>query len=312
MDTERMTLVSASDGLTLHLLAAVPERPKGVFVIVHGMAEHKERYVPLMEYLADLGFASVIQDLRGHGESVRSADDLGYFGTGGMEALLEDLRQVVAYARGRWPGLPLAMLGHSMGSLIARSYLKRYPDLCALILTGSPSFQAAMAPAGLLISCVGRAKGARHRSALIDRAFFGSFNRGIKKPTSRYAWLNSDAAAVEVYDRDPLCGFTFTVDGFATLRRLMMDAYNPNGWAKPPRSVPILFLSGGDDPGMISRVKLTEAASLMRNAGYAHVRVKGCDGLRHEVLNEPRRDQAYAEIASFLTESVDAAERAKG
>ena len=312
MTTERTSLISGRDGLVLHLLTTVPENPKGILVIVHGMAEHKERYAPLMEYLAGLGFASIAQDLRGHGESIQGPDDLGYFGADGMESLVEDVRQVSGYARERWPGRPLVMLGHSMGSLVARAYLKRYPDLSALILSGSPSFQAAIAPAGLLISGIGRVKGVRYRSRLVDRLFFGNFNRGVKNPASSFSWLNTDTASVDAYDRDPLCGFLFTIDGFAALRRLLMDAYSPKGWAKPSMDIPILFLSGGDDPCMVSREKLSEAANLMRNIGNAHVKVKVYDGMRHEILNEPRRELVYAAIASFLAESTAGGGSGKG
>ena len=304
MTTERVTLISERDGLALSLLMMMPDAPLGIVQFSHGMAEHKERYAPLMEYLATLGYASVIHDLRGHGESVVSQDDLGYFGTGGADALVGDLRQVTGYARGRFPDLPLILLGHSMGSLIARAYLKEYTDLNGLILSGTPSYQAAVVPSGILIAWIGKLRGERHRSALLEKLFFGSFNRGIKDPASPFAWLNTDAAAVEAYDRDKLCGFRFTVNGFDTLRRLLIRVYDPRGWAKPKKTVPVLFLSGASDPCMISREKLSEAVNLIRNVGYPHVKVKVYDGMRHEILSEPEKFQVYADISAFLTECL--------
>ncbi len=304
MTTERATLASDRDGLKLSLLVTVPEVPLGIVQISHGMAEHKERYAPLMEYLSERGFACVAHDLRGHGESVVRQDDLGYFGADGAEALVEDLRQVNRYARGRWPDLPLILLGHSMGSLIARAYLKKYTDLSGLILSGTPSYQPAVAPAGILISSIARIKGERYRSALLGRLFVGAFNRGIKNPASPFAWLNTDTAAVEEYDRDPLCGFLFTVNGFDALRSLLIRVHSPKGWAAPQRPVPVLFLSGASDPCMISREKLSEAVNLLRNVGYAHVKVKVYEGMRHEILNEPDRARVYADISSFLEECL--------
>ena len=249
-----------------------------------------------------MGYACVVHDLRGHGESVAGQDDLGYFGEKGLDALVEDLRQVSSYARDRWSGLPVYLLGHSMGSLIARAYLKRCPDLDGLILSGTPSYQAAVVPAGLLISAIGKFRGERYRSALVNKLFFGNFNSRIKNPASPFAWLNTDAAAVDAYDKDPLCGFPFTLNGFAALRNLLIDVYSPRGWAQPRKNMPVLFVSGGDDPCMISREKLNEAVNLMRNVGYVHVKVKVYDGMRHEILNEPRRDAVYADIEAFLEE----------
>jgi alpha-beta hydrolase superfamily lysophospholipase len=312
MTTERVTIASERDGLALSLLITMPEAPLGIVQISHGMAEHKERYVPLMDFLAARGYACIVHDLRGHGESVKSRDDLGYFGANGAQALVEDLRQVSEYARGRWPNLKLFLLGHSMGSLIARAYLKKYPDLDALILSGTPSYQPAVAPAGLLISSLGRLKGERYRSNFVDRLFFGNFNHRIKNPASPFAWLNTDAASVEAYDRDPLCGFLFTLNGFAALRSLLIEAHSPRGWAKPKKNIPVMFVSGGEDPCMISREKLSEAVNLIRNVGYPHIKVKVYDGMRHEILNEPDRDRVYADIQAFLDECLKGNGNGKG
>jgi alpha-beta hydrolase superfamily lysophospholipase len=199
-----------------------------------------------------------------------------------------------------------------MGSLIARAYLKEYTDLNGLILSGTPSYQAAVVPAGILISLIGKLKGERHRSALLGKMFFGSFNRGIKNPASPYSWLNTDAAAVEAYDRDALCGFLFTVNGFEELRCLLIRVHDPRGWAQPKKAFPVMYLSGASDPCMISREKLSEAVNLTRNIGYPHVKVKLYDGMRHEILNEPERAQVYADIAAFLEECLKNGGNGKG
>jgi alpha-beta hydrolase superfamily lysophospholipase len=185
---------------------------------------------------------------------------------------------------------------------LARAYLKRYHDLDGLILSGTPSYQAAVVPAGLLISGIEKFRGERYRSNLVNKLFFGAFNHKIKNPASTFAWLNTDAAAVAVYDKDPLCGFLFTLNGFASLRSLLIDVNSPRGWVQPRKNMPVLFVSGGDDPCMISREKLSEAVNLLRNVGYAHIKVKVYDGMRHEILNEPQRDKVYADIAAFLEE----------
>ena len=136
------TIVSRADGLAVSILTCRPatEGPKAVVQLVHGMCEHKERYVPFMEFLADNGIASIIHDHRGHGESVKSARDLGYFYEGGYLAMIDDIKTVTDKAKNEFPGLPVVLFGHSMGSMAVRSYSKRYDgSICGLIVCGCPS-----------------------------------------------------------------------------------------------------------------------------------------------------------------------------
>ena len=299
---EREALRTERDGSSLSLILAAPEAPRGIVQISHGMAEHKERYLPLMDYLAGKGYACVVHDMRGHGESVQNPEDLGYFGENGVLALVDELAQVAARARGRWPDIPLYLMGHSMGSLIARAYIKRHPEPDGLILSGTPSYQAAVVPAGLLMDGIIRLRGERHRSEFVNKLFFGRFNRGIKNPASAFAWLNTDVSAVDAYDQDPLCGFIFTLNGFKALRGLLIDVYSGKGWAKPEKNIPVLFISGSEDPCMGSREKLGAAANLMRNVGYPHIKTVVFDGMRHEIMNEPGRSTVYETVLAFLAE----------
>mgnify|MGYP000113940991 FL=1 len=135
-------LTSKQDGLKLHVLLMEPEQsPKGIVQICHGMAEHKERYEPLMQMLCNNGYISVIHDHRGHGKSVKNASDLGYFYDDSGKAIIEDAHQVTTWMKERYgEELPYHLFGHSMGSLVVRCYLKKYDDeLDSLIVCGSPS-----------------------------------------------------------------------------------------------------------------------------------------------------------------------------
>ena len=129
LEINTFTLQSAYDGLPMTVAFLVPggqnsepaAAPRAIVQLVHGMCEHKERYYPLMQYLVSKGFICVIHDHRGHGGSVRSADDLGYFYEGGYRAAVEDTHQVTQWAKENFPGLPLFLFGHSMGSMVVRS-----------------------------------------------------------------------------------------------------------------------------------------------------------------------------------------------
>ena len=149
--TEMFTIPSAVDGLPLSVFVVSPEdgQPKGLVQFAHGMAEHKERYLPFMQFLADHGYACLINDHRGHGASVKSPDDLGYFYAGGAAALVADLHQLTLWFRQRYPGPKLILFGHSMGSLAVRVYRQKYDgDIDGLVVCGSPGANPA-AGAGL-------------------------------------------------------------------------------------------------------------------------------------------------------------------
>lgn len=300
---KKVTLESPSDGLEISVLTCGPqEGARGVVQLVHGMCEHKERYIPFMKFLAGEGYASIIHDHRGHGESIRSSEDLGYFYEGGYIALIDDIKAVNSIAGKENPGLPVVLMGHSMGSMAVRSYLKRYEDtIQALIVCGSPSFNRAASLAKWIAKAYSVVAGDRHRPDLIQRLAFGSFNRRFGKVESLNAWVCSDPEIVREYDRDPLCNFQFTNDGFINLFSLMEDAYAPDGWAVHNPEMPILFISGAEDPCMISEHKFRQAVQAIGKAGYTNVRSKLYPDMRHEILNETGKEQVWKDIREFIS-----------
>ena len=300
---KKVTLVSPSDGLEISVLTCTPQKgARGIVQLVHGMCEHKERYIPFMEFLAEEGYASIIHDHRGHGESVRSSEDLGYFYEGGYMALINDIKAVNSLAREENPGLSVVLMGHSMGSMAVRSYLKRYEDTVqALIVCGSPSFNKAAGLAKWITKLYSVIAGERHRPDLIQRLAFGSFNRRFGKVDSHNAWVCSDPEIVREYDRDPLCNFQFTNDGFINLFSLMEDAYATDGWEVHNPEMPILFISGAEDPCLVSGHKFRQAVHAIRKAGYTNVRAKLYQGMRHEILNETGKRQVWEDVAKFIS-----------
>lgn len=299
---EKRKIKSRADGLKLGLLLCRPEgEPRGVVQLVHGMCEHKERYAALMEYLADRGFVCAIHDHRGHGESVRSPEDLGYLYRDGALAMVEDVHQVTELLKKRWPGLPLYLFGHSMGSLAVRAYLKKYDrELAGLMVCGCPSENPGAGAGKFLVQCLRVFHGDHYRSKFLQRLAFGKNNAGILNPQSPSAWVCANEDTVRDYDRDPLCGYVFTLNGFYELFKLMQTVYSRRDWNVTRPNLPIWFLSGEDDPCMISKEKFQEAVELLHTVGYRDVTYKLYPGLRHEILNERSRDQVYADILSHL------------
>ena len=292
----------ASDNVQLSTLVIAPSTPKAIVQLVHGMAEHKERYIPFMTWLAGKGYACVINDLRGHGTSVTSRDDLGYFGKGGMRGLVDDVHGITLWARAQYPGLPLYLFGHSMGSMVVRSYLKRYDrDIDGLIVCGSPSKNPAAGIGSFIAACIGLFNGQRYRSAFLARLCTGDNDKKFAADGITNAWLSADIANVQAYNNDPLCGFTFTVNGYRNgLFRLMGDIYSEKGWSVGKREVPIHFIAGSDDPCIISIKKFSEAVSFLRARGYRQVSGKLYPKMRHEILNETGKEEVWTDVAAIL------------
>lgn len=292
---------SVQDQLVIHGIAALPQGEyKGVIQLVHGMAEHKERYLDFMRFLADAGYACVLHDHRGHGESVKNKEDLGYFYGRHATYLVEDIHQLSMYLKSKYPKLPFFLFGHSMGSLLVRAYCKRYDgDIDALVVCGSPSKNPAAKLGRTLVKCMEKIKGERHRSALIQKMAFGSYNKAFQETISDNVWLCSDMDVVKAYDNDPLCGFTFTLNGFENLFDLMIDVYDPNGWRMKNKALPIRFIAGSTDPCIVNEKKFKEAAGFLKERGYQNVSARLFEGKRHEILNEDGKQEVYEDVLTF-------------
>lgn len=295
------SILSKYDDLTLAGAACVPEGEiKGIFQIVHGMAEHKERYFPLMEFLAGNGYAAVIADIRGHGESVKDPKDLGYMYKGGWKAMVEDVKAVRDWAAEQYPGVPVVLFGHSMGSMVVRSFTKRYDALIdKLIVCGSPSDNPAKGAGAALAAVSAALCGGHHRSALLNGMSLGAYNKPFAAEGD-FAWLSRNRANAEAYIADPLCGYCFTANGFKGLMGVMKDCYGPKGWAVAKPELPVMFISGGDDPCRADDKSFEKAVQFFRDRGYTNVSSRLYQGLRHEILLETEAPMIFDDILKFI------------
>ena len=295
--TEFFTLKSNADGLGLSMMLVRPEGEiRGLVQLAHGMCEHKGRYEPFMRYLADRGCLCVMNDHRGHGGSVRDAGDLGYFYENGAAALVEDLHQITLWMTEKWPGLPLILFGHSMGSMAVRAYCEKYDgELDGLIVCGSPGWNAAAGAGLMLLNIMAKFRGERCRSKLIKSLTTGAFSKPFKKEGNSSAWLSADKENVRAFKADPLCGFDFTLNGNRALLTLMQRAYHLKALRGNP-GMPVRFYSGEKDPCAPNPEGFEAAMEAMRKAGYTDVQGAMFPGLRHEILNEKNREEIYETI----------------
>ena len=306
MEKKTERIMSWFDGLGLSLLWTRPEGEiKGVLQISHGMCEHKERYLPFMEYMAEQGYAAVIHDHRGHGKSVKKKEDLGYFYGGRDKGLVEDLHQVTCWIKERFPGSPVYMLGHSMGTLAARTYLKEYDgELTKLILTGPPSANPAV-DLGLTLARLQRKIWVgRYRSREIQALAFGPYAARFPGEGSGSAWICSDKEVVKKYDDSEYCGFVFTADGFLGLFLLLKETYSTKGWKMRNPDLPVLFLGGEKDPCIGGGRRFVKQLQFLKKVGYRKVTGRMYPNMRHEILNETGKEEVYANIAAYLSKQV--------
>ena len=300
MHKKSSTVESKCDGLYLDITVFEPENEiKGIFQISHGMAEHKERYYKFMEYLEQKGYVTVINDHRGHGKSVKSNDDLGYFYDNSAEYIVEDLHQITKLMKEQYSNKPLVLFGHSMGSMVVRKYIKKYDDeIDKLIVCGSPS-RNKYAKVGLNIAkLVEKLKGEKYRSKFIQKLAFGSYSS--KKEKSENSWICDNEDTVNKYDKDELCGFIFTANGFQNLFSLMIDIYDKNGWKLNNKNLPILFIAGTNDPVIMNKEKWLESQDFLKALGYNNIQNKLYEGMRHEILNEKESNLVYKDILDFI------------
>lgn len=290
---------SECDGLGLELAIAEPHGEiKAIVQFSHGMSEHKERYFDFMNFLSGHGYLCVIHDHRGHGKSVKSAEDLGYFYTDDYKFIVRDMQQVTRYIKDRYREVPLYVFSHSMGTLVARIYLKEYDsEVSKAVLCGPPTENVMSAPGLHLSRLFARLHGEKTRSGILNSLADGAFNKG---QDIKNAWINSDIGEVEKYNDDELCGFMFTVNGYINLFELMKNSYETDDWQDVNGELEILLIAGGDDPVIQSREKMEHLKKFLEKLGYKRVMMKLYEGMRHEILNETAKNLVYDDVLNFF------------
>lgn len=298
------TIRSCTDGIDLSVMTLIPDTVVGVVQLVHGMAEHKERYLPFMRFLANHGYATIIHDHRGHGASVKDQDDLGYFGNHGAHAIVEDVLDVYRVMKERYPNVPYTLFGHSMGSLIVRRFIQKYDDLIdQLIVCGAPGNNPYTKTGLKVVDALEKSFGERYRSFLVSQLLTGTYDRKFEG-NHKNRWISANESNVHAFNTHERDGFTFTLNGYKNLFQLVRDVYDPKGWSKKNPDLPILFVAGKDDPVILSIEKWEEAQQFLKKEGYQNVYGILFSGMRHEILNETNNQMVYDVILDFIEGST--------
>lgn len=308
MNREVFTYPSSNGCWRVSALIYTPDEgtvARGVVQLSHGMCEYGARYEPLARYLCRQGLVCCVNDHLGHGSTaLLNREKLGYFGQrGSRKYLVEDLELLRREVAERYPGVPYFLLGHSMGSFIARLYARRFGGgLDGLILSGTAGRNPAVDLGRALARGMEAAKGPRYISEKVYDLANGSFSRAFPDAKTPVDWLSKDPAVCAAYLRDPLCAFKFTVSAYYELFSMLRECSDPRWYAQMPKALPILLLSGEKDPVGNMGAGPREVYSGLLRAGCRDVELLLYPEGRHEMFNEVEQEQVRGDLLRWLEE----------
>lgn len=275
---------------------------KGVIQLSHGMVDYVTRYTELAQYLTANGYIFAGNHHLGHGKTAAGEEDFGYFAEkGGVDFLLRDLHSMNKQLRAMFPALPVIMLGHSMGSFLARLYAERYPhDIAGLIIHGT-SGPNPLIPFGKLAVALRRmSKGDRYRSSFITKMAFGSYNSHYPKSEGKLAWLTRDTQTVTGKYTDKYSSFKFTLSAYRDLFDMISRSNSSEWFSNYPKELPTLIVSGDDDPVGSYGKGPTYVYKKLLMARHSKVSLKLYKGARHELFNEINREEVFCDLVLWL------------
>lgn len=299
--------LTSTDAAPIYVNRWYPAQPpRAVLMVAHGMAEHSGRYGRFAEALVAAGIEVYAHDQRGHGKTAEHGLLGQYAEQGGWNLVVGDLARLNHHIRQQHPQAPIFLLGHSMGSYIGQAYLMQHScSLQGAILSGSNYQPAALYRIAELLARFERwRQGPAGRSALLEFATFGSFNKRFKPNRTEFDWLSRDPDEVDKYVGDPLCGFRCVNQLWIDLFGGLQQIAPLDNLAQIDSSLPLLVIGGACDPVSDGK-RQADLANALRAAGNSNVQLQLYPDARHEVLNESNRDEVTAYIIDWLQQTLD-------
>lgn len=275
----------------------------GVIQIFHGLGEHQQRYERFAGVATARGFAVIAHDHRGHGTH---AEALGHFADkDGWQLLTDDGLLVNDMIGDQYPGLPIVLLGHSMGSYIAQYFsLQHDYRLTALILSASTWPNKLLLIIGRLIARFEALRhGIRGNSELLHKLGFGDFNKRFAPARTELDWLSRDAAEVDAYVNDPLCGGPYSCGLWLDLMGGLQAIASNRALRRIRKDLPVLFTGGADDP-VGGQKGITDLVMHYAKSGHSSLSTKIYPEGRHEMFNETNRDEFTADVLYWIEEQL--------
>lgn len=282
-----------------------PDKPKASILILHGMAEHQNRYQHFAKYLISAGYDVFCYDHRGHGKD-KLIKELGYFASdNGHELVIQDAITVSKYIEENNRCNKFILLGHSMGSIIARNVIQSYDHYNGVILSGTTYPTNFMLHFGLtLANLTKRLKGPKKLSPFLNNLFFGNkFYTSLSKRTV-YDWLTRSNPIVGAYINDPYCGFVCTTSFYYDLLTLTYNASNVKLITNTKKDLPFYIISGDHDPVSSYGKEIKKYLNVLNELGFNNISSKLYPNCRHEILNELNREEVYSDITNWISKRL--------
>ncbi len=284
---------------------AAQPTPSAIVQISHGMTEYVERYEHFAAFLCDNGVVMCGNEHLGHKGSVTNDSELGFFADkAGYKCVVEDVHNMTRIIKERYPHLPCVLLGHSMGSFVARLYLQSYGDeLCGAVLCGTNGGSPLVGAGIVLSSVIIGIRGKHYRSKLLKDISFGNYNDRFPKEEGGNAWLSRDAEIRRNYEADKYCTFRFTTSAYRDLFTMIKLISAPQWAASVPKTLPIFIISGDMDPVGDFSVGVKRVYEALKAAG-ANVTLKLYEGARHELINEVDCETVHRDLLNFVRQQA--------
>lgn len=283
---------------------------KAIVIIVHGMGEHSGRYRSFGQFLCEQNYVVYAYDQRGHGKTGQKTNSRGYLGNDGFRQLVRDAHQVIDYARCEYPGRPVILLGHSLGSFVVQSFLTFYGssiDACVLCGTNGP--EGIILEFGRWIARrYARRFGVYAESDRLTKLTFGIYNRKFHPSVTAFDWLSRDRDQVQSFLSDDMCGFPLSAMSMYDMFTEMRNMYRPHRLRNIPKGLPIYVMSGQDDPVGHMGKGIKKLLRIYRRYGLNRVTCRLYPNARHELLHEINRTDVYLDTLNWFESEVIASD----
>ncbi len=279
---------------------------RAIVQIVHGIAEHVERYDDVASYLNSRGILVVAEDHMGHGKSICPQSPKGCF-AGGWQNVAGDTYRLAKDTMAEFPGVPFVLWGHSMGSFLARTVIAAHPDsgFAGAIICGTAWMPGAVVTAGkTMCGLLARIIGEQTASPKLHSLIFGGYNKKIENPRTPSDWLSRDEKVVDAYEADPLCGF---VPSCGLLREMMagiLYIQKESSLKAMDKKLPCFFIAGSEDPVGDYGDGVRRTAEEFKNHGMEQMELKLYPDCRHEIHNELNKQEVYEDIACWVLKQI--------
>ena len=285
-NTETNFELTANDGYAVEAHRWQGAAPRAIVQLAHGMGEHSLRYRPLADALTQAGYVVYANEHRGHGQGASARGELGEFGPRAFAGLVDDMALLSRHARAAHPGLPLILIGHSMGSFATQYYLARHSELLSgAVLSGTAALDLLGA-------------------ALQSGFRLEDMNAALPDVRTPFDWLSRDPAQVDAYIADPLCGFTVSAEGLGSMFADLAELTPAAMQSRIRPELPLYLFIGDQDPVSNKAEWFYPLVQRYREAGLRDVSCHVFGGARHETLNETNRDEVVAVLLAWIARVV--------